>query len=97
RSTDMGATWAPVTATGAEGTMITDVVFPDNRNGFAVGLYGRVIRTNKAGREWYPPSHVDSSQSLTSVSFPDTTHGWMASANGNIYATTDGAMSWTLQ
>jgi photosystem II stability/assembly factor-like uncharacterized protein len=48
--------WDPETADPTQGTPILDVLFLDARNGFAIGAFSQVLRTEDGGQHWAPIS-----------------------------------------
>ena len=68
--------------------------FFDNRQGIAVGRFGRVVLTGDGGESWRLARHsVYSGASLFDVQFLDRRHGW-AAGPGKFVRTVDGGESW---
>jgi hypothetical protein len=69
------------------------VQFVDAKNGFAVGLNGRILATSDGGATWQKrDSGVN--DALESVQFVDAKNGWAVGSNGRILATSDGGATW---
>ncbi|MFT3870328.1 MAG: YCF48-related protein [Nibricoccus sp.] len=66
------------------------------KNIFAVGERGRILRSSDSGQTWttlVSPAHA----TLTGVSFADEQHGWIVGHDGTILHTADGGATWIQQ
>ena len=93
RTTNAGATWAPVTSGTA--SHLNAVWFTSTSVGWAVGDAGTVLKTTNGGTSWVRQVNVSVSQNLFGVRFTDTQHGWIVGASGVIARTIDGGGTWT--
>lgn len=72
-----------------------DVYFINSDTGFAVGLYGRIIKTTDGGDHWEIKSS-GVTEKLLSVCFPDSATGF-AISESRLLKTTDCGESWFVQ
>ncbi len=92
-TSDGGKTWS-AQYQGVK-SMIFDIFFLDEQNGWAVGGKGIVFRTTNGGANWHSAA-IQPDIILYSVFFANKTHGWCVS-NGSIFASTDGGITWDEQ
>jgi photosystem II stability/assembly factor-like uncharacterized protein len=79
-----------------QGNDLRGVWFVDAGNGWAVGDFGTILRTNDGGQNWtIRKSGV--TQILWDVAFFNTDLGIAVGAGGTILRTTDGGENWTAQ
>ncbi|MCY0966402.1 WD40/YVTN/BNR-like repeat-containing protein [Parathalassolituus penaei] len=83
------------TASLANQALVLDVARRGD-NLVAVGAYGNILLSDKAGLQWQQAS-VPVRVTLTSVAFVDENHGWACGHDGVILATADGGASWLRQ
>ncbi len=76
-----------------QGNDLNSVHFVNENVGFAVGLFGTIIKTTDAGENW---SLLKTSvyNHLTSVDFVNTNVGYVVGSEGIILKTTDGGTTW---
>ena len=79
-------------------TVITlyDVDFVNATNGWAVGVYGTIIRTTDGGKTWIRQISGNNYW-LNGVSFTDINNGTVVGEVGTILRTTDGGENWISQ
>jgi photosystem II stability/assembly factor-like uncharacterized protein len=65
-------------------SILTDVIFTDSLNGWMVGEYGMMFRTNDGGHTWNRVEHQATEAAMKSVTFTDIQHGWAAGRGGTI-------------
>jgi photosystem II stability/assembly factor-like uncharacterized protein len=72
------------------------VSFPTEREGWACGRWGTVLRTSDGGKSW---SRQGSSTDYTllSIHFADSQNGWAVGDEGTIIHTADGGETWEKQ
>lgn len=90
---DDGAFW---TTRNYGGAALYSVNFSDNKNGWAVGDSGTILKTSDAGETWVQQSGTVKSR-LRSVSSPDSNCAWAVGDSGIILITTDGGRNWVQQ
>lgn len=67
--------------------------FLDNNTGFAVGLFGTIIKFTNGGENWlYPTSNTK--HRLTDVEFVNSTTGYIVGAQGIMKKSTDAGATW---
>ena len=99
RTTDGGATWAPVADKITAGAGIAWVAFAGTTTG--VRGFGGVEYTTDAGDSWHPA--VKAGGSYNEADFASLTRGWAGWSNGTsqsgggIARTDDGGATWTTQ
>ena len=92
-----GSSWSAQTS--GTGAGLSDVVFTDGRNGWAVGYdgyTGTVIATQDGGTTW-TSQNPGTGAVLEGVAFSDPLHGWAVGAYGAILATATGGTYWSPQ
>ena len=100
RTSDGGATWAPVTAERLYG-QISGVAFSDSLHAWAVGAdYGGgdrqaalLLASADAGKTWARVA-FPADAALQKVQFPSATTGYITGNDGIVYVTTDGGARW---
>ena len=100
RTSDGGATWAPVTNQQLYG-QISGVAFSDSLHAWAVGAdYGGgdrqaalVLASADAGKTWARVAFT-ADAALQKVQFPSATTGYITGDDGTVYVTTDGGGHW---
>ncbi|MGU7771697.1 WD40/YVTN/BNR-like repeat-containing protein [Burkholderia sp. MR1-5-21] len=93
-SDDEGRTFRQARGVPVDSTL-TSVSFADNSNGWAVGHWGVIIRTEDGGETWKlqrSDLHVD--QPLFSVHFTDSRKGWAVGLWSMMLHTENGGESW---
>lgn len=75
---------------------LLSVSFPTDRDGWACGRWGTVLRTFDGGETWYPQTS-GTDYTLTSVHFIDAGNGWAVGDQGVIIHTKDGGATWVKQ
>jgi photosystem II stability/assembly factor-like uncharacterized protein len=95
-TTDGGGKWTmrplPHIAGGAY-TSYSDIDFPGETTGWAVGDAGTILKTDDGGETW--KAQVSGvSASLTAVDFVSTTTGFAVGKSGRILRTRDGGSHW---
>lgn len=94
RSLDLGETWTKIYFDTLK-SGITDIYFPSDSIGYAVGGDGLFWKTDNYGDNWFPID-MDSTLYFTSVWFINDTIGYLSHRYG-IVKTTDGGYSWNSQ
>ncbi len=94
-----------------EYTILKDITFADEKNGFAVGNFndigmyeyerdiyqgGMILRTTDGGETWVRKDYGIRGEELNAVSFPTSTTGFIV-GHETIMATTDGGETWKFQ
>lgn len=72
------------------------VVFPTQKDGWACGRWGTVIRTADGGKTWEYQA-TDTDFTLSSIYFRDSKNGWAVGDEGIIIHTQDGGKTWVKQ
>jgi hypothetical protein len=94
-----GSEGKTVSAGGEQNKLSHDlfsVSFPTDKDGWACGRWGTILRTTDGGATWTRQvSGTD--YTLTSISFADPVHGWAVGDGGTILSTKDGGTTWTKQ
>lgn len=93
RTTDAGAHWSRVTATGTSFSL-NGVWFTSLSEGWAVGQSGTVLRSTNGGVTWARLGNVGQGETLTDVHFATRDTGWVVGANGLVLRTFDRGASW---
>lgn len=79
----------------AVSSMLTSVVFVDDKTGWAVGQWGAILRTDDAGETWrLQRVDVTSDRPFFSVYFKDKSEGWAVGLWSLMLHTTDGGATW---
>jgi len=91
--TDDGVDWE-YQETGVTKSLIS-IDFIDENNGFAVGYWGTIIKTEDGGKNWKKVL-VDNSKNffLTDIYFIDNERGFIIGEFARLMATIDGGKSW---
>ena len=91
-----GTAWDAQASGTAAG--LSDVAFPDARNGWAVGYgdNGVILATQDGGATW-TAQNGGTGAVLEGVFFTDATHGWAVGSYGAIVATASGGAYWSPQ
>lgn len=94
-SDDDGATFRQAAGVPLDLTL-TSVSFVDDKEGWAAGHGGVIMRTGDGGEHW-DLQHRDTAadQPLFSVYFRDREHGWASGLWSLLLATADGGKTWT--
>lgn len=72
------------------------IAFNDNRQGWAVGVYGTILHTSDGGSTWTAQSRVTKA-ALLSVGFCNGQSGWAVGSSWTILHTSDAGQSWRSQ
>lgn len=83
-------------AVGQKPPGILDLYFITSTEGWAVGGFGSVIRTQNGGGKW-EKIKTSSDKHLWGVFFIDTEHGWLVGEEGEILYTHNGGSQWIRQ
>lgn len=75
--------------------MLSTIKFSDENNGFAVGDFGTILKTNNGGKSWDNLSQNILSDQINSIFFTDEYNGWAVAAY-NIWTTNDGGQTWSI-
>ncbi len=75
---------------------LLSVVFPSERDGWACGRWGTILRTADGGKTW-TKQQTGTLDMLTSVNFVDAKNGWAVGDRGTILHTADGGQTWEKQ
>lgn len=94
KTTDGGATWNALPATGNFQT-IYGIYFTDVNTGYAVDWNGNVLRTFDGGFSW-SVQQISNAQ-LNAITFTNVNTGYTVGRNGVILKTTDAGNSWFAQ
>jgi photosystem II stability/assembly factor-like uncharacterized protein len=70
--------------------------FVDPQEGWAVGGFGSIFRTDDGGLTWVPQVSK-TTEMLYDVDFVDDDRGWVVGRSGTILHTEDGGRTWTAQ
>jgi photosystem II stability/assembly factor-like uncharacterized protein len=93
-SDDDGKTYRQA-ATVPVSSTLTAVTFVDDRNGWAVGHWGAILKTSDAGQTWSQQrSDFQADQPLFSVHFKNASEGWAVGLWSLMLHTSDGGASW---
>ncbi len=93
-SDDQGKTYRQA-ATVPVSSTLTAVTFVDDRNGWAVGHWGAILKTSDAGQTWsLQRSDFQADQPLFSVHFKNASEGWAVGLWSLMLHTSDGGASW---
>ncbi|MFH1320098.1 MAG: YCF48-related protein [Bacteroidota bacterium] len=76
-------------------TNLSSVFFTDENTGYAVGNFGKILKTINGGADWTIQTN-SISNGLNSVYFSNTDTGYSV-GNGSIIKTTNGGTNWTQQ
>src|SRR2546425_2838867 len=94
-SDDDGKSFRQARAVPADSTL-TGASFADERNGWAVGHWGVILRTTDGGETWsVQRSDVTTDRPLFAVHFFDAQHGVAVGLWSLVLTTDDGGASWT--
>lgn len=94
-SDDDGKSFRQASSVAADVTL-NAVSFADSRNGWAVGHWGVILRTNDGGETWtLQRNDIEVDQPLFSVYFKDSHEGWTVGLWSLMLHTTDGGTTWT--
>ncbi|KJS36307.1 MAG: hypothetical protein VR74_13460 [Hyphomonas sp. BRH_c22] len=91
-SSDMGKTWDEYSM--EDDLFLTQIEFPTERVGFAVGEFGAVLKTETGGDEWVQIASLSEEFYPLAAHFYSAEVGWVAGLDGVIFATHDGGSSW---
>lgn len=91
KTVDAGATWKRMDSSV---TALNKAYFADATTGFAVGIYGRILKTTDGGAT-FATFKIDTTVDLQAVFFLNATIGFVAGNNGQLLKTVDGGTSWT--
>lgn len=94
RTVDGGRTWTAATLRTA-GERLNDIVWIDEKDGWAVGENGLVLRTRDGGAFWEDIASGTARQ-LHAVQFPGPGSGWAVGEAGTILRSSDGGATWSL-
>ena len=94
-TSDGGKTWR--TQLDSVGGWLTGLTFLDQENGWAVGEYGTVWRTQDGGGNWSQMRRVPTPAWLYDIHFIDKQRGWTVGRFETVMSTVDGGKSWAKQ
>ena len=94
-TTDGGTSWE--TQLDSAGSWLTGLTFLDQENGWAVGEFGTVWRTQDGGGNWNHMRKAPTPAWLYDVHFIDKKRGWTVGRFETAMSTEDGGESWTKQ
>ncbi|WP_321926909.1 WD40/YVTN/BNR-like repeat-containing protein [Burkholderia sp. BCC1998] len=93
-SDDDGKRYRQASSVPVDSTL-TSVFFPDERNGWAVGHWGVIIRTRDGGETWtLQRNDITVDQPLFSVYFANAREGWAVGLWSLMLHTIDGGATW---
>jgi photosystem II stability/assembly factor-like uncharacterized protein len=95
KTTDGGLNWNNIFTDSSY--KLRSVFFTDSWTGYAVGHYGRILKTTNGGNVWINKFSGDTTISFTSVYFPTTDTGYAVGFPGVVYKTTNGGNDWSSQ
>ncbi len=72
------------------------VTFPNEKDGWACGRWGRILHTPDGGKTWVR-QNSGTDYTLSSIAFVDPLHGWAVGDRGTIIHTADGGKTWKKQ
>ncbi|KAE8755982.1 glycosyl hydrolase [Paraburkholderia madseniana] len=76
-------------------SMLTSVVFVDDKTGWAVGQWGAILRTDDAGETWrLQRVDIANDRPFFSVYFKDKSEGWAVGLWSLMLHTSDGGATW---
>ncbi|BAN48053.1 YCF48-related protein [Metapseudomonas resinovorans] len=90
---DDGLNWTQADKVPVD-TLLTALSFADERNGWAVGHGGVLLKTSDAGQTWALQQRLEDAPVLLSVWFENAQHGIVVGAYGYASETRDGGNSW---
>jgi len=90
---DAGQSWTPQCGS-ATCPCLSDVMFVDAANGWAVGAAGAALRTADGGAHWTALA-LPTTEDLTAVCFTDAENGWIVGDGETMFHTEDGGESWS--
>lgn len=96
RTTDGGATWTELTATGTT-TELEKAVFFNASTGYVFGDDGNNYSTTDGGTTWNNYTWGGGTGDVYGAHFLDFNTGWVCGASGDIYMTTNGGANTTAQ
>jgi photosystem II stability/assembly factor-like uncharacterized protein len=83
--------WLPQISGTTEG--LADVYFSDDHTGWAISMYGKILKTTDKGINW--KSHISGTNTYFScIYFTDNQYGWAAGDSSIIIKTSDGGVTW---
>lgn len=97
KTTNGGQSWQHGTYNGSiEVPSLSRIYFANSELGFALGYYGRVLRSTDGGATWHGIPVVQRSvHHFGATHFTDDTNGYIVGHHGAILQTEDGGTSWT--
>ncbi|MEN9839910.1 MAG: hypothetical protein RL177_1389 [Bacteroidota bacterium] len=104
KTTDGGATWAPISISnsttvppGASVRNLNAIQFINASTGYVVGAQRELVKTTDGGVTWTRSNPVPSpaALALNAVHFTSLTNGWVAATQGITIRTVNGGTSWT--
>jgi photosystem II stability/assembly factor-like uncharacterized protein len=93
---DGGVTWASQTIDIGYPSYLYSVDFVDSLTGWAVGIYGKIVRTTDGGTTWIERMSPTGAH-LHSIDFVDPKNGWAVGTGGVVIRTTNRGNTWELQ
>lgn len=101
-TSDGGESWGALVYGSAENGYLsgTALHFVDDRRGWLVGPFGRLMRTQDGGSNWEAvelPLRPGEKPHLFDITFCDALHGWIVGERGNVFHTEDGGETWARQ
>ncbi|MCY1291132.1 Ycf48-like protein [compost metagenome] len=91
---DDGLKWTQADSVPVD-TLLTALSFADDRNGWAVGHGGVLLRTMDGGQSWKLQQRLEDSPVLLSVWFENAQHGIVVGSYGYASETHDGGDTWS--
>ena len=92
KTVDGGTTWTTPLASGSRYGLY-DICFPVPDTGYAVGMFGTILKSTNSGATW-SLLPVTTSSDLSGVFFTSANTGYAAGDMGTILKTTNGGQSW---
>lgn len=100
KTTDGGQTWSQyVVNTPDQPSSLTDIIFVDENNGFAMTIFGWLLKTTNGGVSWSMNNIFGLSENISShskIDFFNPQVGFINLQNRKIAKTIDGGNSWTV-
>jgi photosystem II stability/assembly factor-like uncharacterized protein len=95
RSTDNGNFWIP---NNVRGDFYRAVTFPTQQNGYVVGDFGSLLKTDNAGQSWTTlkdgSTLFNENERFNDIHFIDEDHGVISGRNGLLWITHNAAKTW---
>ena len=91
RTRDGGFSWAPILAPEVHGRKM---FFFDEKNGWVVGEFNEIFKTDDGGETWQRIWALDKRYRLFSIFFVNENVGWLCGADGLLLRSDDGGETW---